>query len=65
MRRGFWWEDLTEGGHLENLGLNGVIILKMDLQKVGWGGGIEWIDLAQAKGRWQAVVNTVMNFRVQ
>jgi hypothetical protein len=38
----------------------------MDLQKVGWGeGGMEWIDLAQAKDRWQAVVNAVMNLQVQ
>jgi hypothetical protein len=27
VHRGFWWEDLREGGHLENLGLNGMIIL--------------------------------------
>jgi len=24
----FWWGDLMEGGHLEDLGLNGRIILK-------------------------------------
>jgi hypothetical protein len=35
--------------------------IKMDLQEVGWG-GIDWIDLAQDRERWQAVVNTVMNF---
>jgi len=28
VRRGFWWEQLSEGGHLENLGLNGMLILK-------------------------------------
>ena len=37
MRRGFWWEDLSEGDHLENLGLNGVIILKWIFRK--WVGG--------------------------
>jgi len=26
---------------------------------MGW--GIEWIDLAQNRGRWRAVVNAVMN----
>ena len=25
---------------------------------------MDWIDLAQGRGRWWAVVNTVMNFRV-
>jgi hypothetical protein len=36
--------------------------LKMDL-KVGWG-GLDWIDLAQDRGRWSALVNAVMNLRV-
>ena len=27
-------------------------------------GGTDWIDLAQDRDRWQAVVNTVMNLRV-
>ena len=37
--------------------------IKMDLQKVGGGGG-DWIELAQDRDRWQALVSTVMNFRV-
>jgi hypothetical protein len=37
--------------------------IKMDLQKVGWE-GMEWIDLAQDKRRWLALVNAVMNLRV-
>jgi hypothetical protein len=28
------------------------------------GGGIDWIDLAQGRDRWRALVNTVMNLRV-
>jgi hypothetical protein len=27
-------------------------------------GGMDWIDLAQDRDRWWAVVNTVMNLRV-
>ena len=27
-------------------------------------GGLNWIDLAQDRGRWLAIVNTVMNVRV-
>jgi hypothetical protein len=36
---------------------------KMDLREIGWD-GMDWIDLAQDRDQWTALVNTVMNLRV-
>jgi len=36
--------------------------IKMDLREVGGDG--DWMELAQNRDRWRALVNTVMNFRV-
>jgi hypothetical protein len=35
----------------------------MDLREIGWG-SVDWIQMAQDRDRWRAVVNTVMNLRV-
>ena len=37
--------------------------IKMDLQDLGWG-DMDWIDMAQDRDRWRALVNAVMNIRV-
>jgi len=37
--------------------------IKVDLQEVGQG-GLEWIDLAQDRERWRALVNAVVNLLV-
>jgi hypothetical protein len=37
--------------------------IRMDLREIGWG-GMEWIDLAQDRDQWRALVNMAMNLRV-
>jgi hypothetical protein len=36
----------------------------MDLQKVGGGGRGDWMELAQDRDKWRALVGTVTDFRV-
>ena len=36
--------------------------IKMDLREVGW--GEDWMEMAQDRDRWRALVNIVVNFRV-
>jgi hypothetical protein len=37
--------------------------IKRDLIEIGWD-GMDWIDMAQDRDHWRALVNTVMNLRV-
>jgi hypothetical protein len=57
---GHWWESQKESDHYEDQDVGGCTILRC----IGWD-GMDWIDLAQDKGPWRAIVNTVMNLRVQ
>jgi hypothetical protein len=36
--------------------------IRMALGEKGWG-GVDWIDLAQGKDQWRALVNTLMNIQ--
>jgi hypothetical protein len=54
----FWWGNMRERDHLENLGVDGRVILKWVFKK--WDGRMDWIDLAQDRDRWLALVNAVM-----
>jgi hypothetical protein len=37
--------------------------IRTDVRETGWG-GMEWINLAQDRDQWRALVSTVMNLRV-
>jgi hypothetical protein len=37
--------------------------IKIDLREIAWG-GMDWIDLAQDRDKWRALVNTGMNLWV-
>jgi hypothetical protein len=58
----FCWGNLREGGHVEDPGMDGRIILKWIFEK--WNGGMDWVDMAQDRDGWRALVNAVMNLRV-
>jgi hypothetical protein len=55
----FWWGDLMKRDQLEDLGIDGRIILRWIFKK--WDGkawnGLVWF-------RWRAFVNAVMNVRI-
>ena len=60
MRTGFCWGNLKERLYLENLGIDGRIILN---RKKGWL-GVDWVNLAQDRDRLRSVVTMAMNFRI-
>jgi len=62
MHAAVWWENLKKRDYLENLGVDGRIILRWILRN--WMTGRVVKCSCSALDRWLAVVNSVMNFRV-
>ena len=59
LHTGFRLGNLKEQDHFEHLGINGGIILKMDLKETGWE-GMYSIQLAQERNKWWALVNIAL-----
>jgi hypothetical protein len=59
---GVWWGYLRERNDLEDLGVDGRIILKWIFKT--FHGGIDWIGMAQDRDRWRSLVNAAMNLWV-
>jgi len=60
---GVWWRNLKERDHLGRPRRRWEDNIKMDLQEVECE-GMDWMELAQDRNRWRALVNGVMNIRV-
>jgi hypothetical protein len=58
----FWWERQKERDHSEDQGVGVRMRSEWILGRLAE--GVEWIQLAQDRDRWRAIVNTVMNLRV-
>jgi hypothetical protein len=62
MYTGFWRGKLREIDLLENSGVDGRIILRWIFAERDVG-AYYWIQLAQDRDRWRAIVNAAMNLR--
>jgi hypothetical protein len=63
MQKILWLEKLNGRDHLEDLSVYGEDNIRMDLRQIVWE-GVDWMQLAQDRDQWRALVNTVMKLRV-
>jgi hypothetical protein len=61
-RTSLWWESPNEKGLMEDRGVDVGMGSERILRRLA--GSVESIQLAQDRGRWRALVNTVINLRI-
>jgi len=59
----FWVKYLKGRDNLDDLSVDGKIVLELILGEIVWK-GVDCIHLAQDMNQWRAPVNTVVNLRV-
>jgi hypothetical protein len=55
---GFWWGNPRNRGHLEDTNVDERIILGWIFRE--WVGDVDWVELAQDRDRWRAVLNLTL-----
>ena len=60
---GFLFGNLRERGHLEDTSIDWILILNGSSGS-GMVRGMDWMDLAEDRDKWQALVNVVMNLQI-
>ena len=60
---GFCWRNRRETNDLEDLGMDGRVILNSKSRKSVW--NMDWIDLAEDRDKWNALVKAAMDMPVQ
>jgi hypothetical protein len=63
MHIGYWWGKPEGKNPLERRRHRWVDNIKMDHREIGWD-DVDWTDMAQDRGQWWALVNTVLSLRV-
>jgi hypothetical protein len=63
MHIGYWWENQKERDHFGRPRCRWLDNIKMDLREIGLD-EVDWIDMAQDRDQWRALVNTVLNLRI-
>jgi hypothetical protein len=61
MHVGYWWGSQKERDHWEDQDIGEWAILKWILER--WD-GMDWINVAQGRDQWRALVNMVVNIQV-
>jgi hypothetical protein len=59
----FCLENLNRRDYVEDMAINGRIMLGWNLREIGWE-GVDWFHLAQGKDQWWALVKIAMNLLV-